>query len=138
VTSAAQNVEIVDRAYRSWRERGLEGLVSVMHPEIEWHTPPQAPEPGPHRGREEILRVVGSYLDSFEQFLPIPDRILPAAETDQVVVLATLTTRGRGSGAEVVMPVGHLLTIRDGKVARMQVFTEQRDALAAAGLDPSG
>ena len=136
--SAEENVAIVEDAYRAWGERGIEGLLSVMHPEIEWYTPPQAPEPGPHRGREAILRVVGLYMESFDLFQPVPERILPAAAPDQVVVLATLTTRGRGSGAEVSMPVGHLLTIREGKVARFEVFTERSEALGAGGLDPAG
>ena len=130
------DVAIVEHAYRTWREEGLEGLRSVMHEEAEWHPPPQAPEPGPYRGREEILHAASSYMESFGEFRPVPDRILPGASPDQVLVLATLTTVGRESRAEFTMPVGHLLTLRDGKVVRFQVFTDQDAALAAAGLEP--
>jgi ketosteroid isomerase-like protein len=136
VSTDVENVAIVERAYRVWRDEGLGGLRSLMHDEVEFHPPPQAPEPGPFRGPDEILRVVASYTESFGQFLPVPDRVLPGAGPDQVVVLATLTTVGRESGAEFTMPVGHLLTLRDGKVVRLQVFDEQEEALAAAGLDP--
>ncbi|HEX6116842.1 MAG TPA: nuclear transport factor 2 family protein [Solirubrobacterales bacterium] len=136
MTPAAANVEVVERAYRIWGERGLEGMREVMHDQIEWHPPPQAPEPGPFRGADEIIRVAGSYLQSFGKFRPVPNRILAGAEPDQVLVLATLTTAGRASGAEFTMPVGHLLTIRDGKIARFEVIPDQVEALAAAGLDP--
>ena len=34
------------------------------------------------------------------------------------------------------MPVGHLITMRDGKVLRFQVFPDQDEAFAAAGLEP--
>ena len=89
MSEAAANVELVRGAYQSWAERGVEGLVEVMH-------------------------------------------------TDQVLVLATLSVRGRDSGAEFTIPVGHLLTIRDGKVIRFEVFPERDDAIAAAGLDSAG
>lgn len=131
-----ENVATVERAYRTWRERGIEGLRPLMHDEVEWHPPPQAPEPGPFRGPDEILRVAASYMESFGEFRPVPDRILPGASRGQIVVLATLTTVGKESGAEFTMPVGHLLTLREGKVVRFQVFTEQDEALAAAGLEP--
>ena len=132
--SSEDDVALVDAAYRAWREQGVEGLLPLMHPEIEWHPPAQAPEPGPFRGREEILRMVDSYLESFGEFMPVPERILAGAGPGQVVVLANLTTRGRDSGAEFTMEVGHLLTVRDGKVVRFEVFTDRDAALAAAGL----
>ena len=136
MSDPVENVAFVERAYGIWRDEGLEGLRSVMHDEVEWLPPPQAPEPGPFRGPEEILRVARSYMESFGEFMPVPDRVLAGAEPDQVVVLATLTTRGRESGAEFSIPVGHLLTLRDGKVLRFQVFTEQDEALEAGGLKP--
>lgn len=46
----------------------------------------------------EIMRVARSYMESFGLFAPVPDRVLPGANPDQVVVLATLTTEGRESG----------------------------------------
>jgi len=136
MSDPAENVAFVERAYGIWRDEGIDGLRSLMHDDVEWHPPPQAPEPGPFRGLEEILRVLRSYMESFGEFMPVPDRVLAGAEPDQVVVLATLTTRGRESGAELSIPVGHLLTLRDGKVLSFQVFTEQEAALRAAGLKP--
>jgi ketosteroid isomerase-like protein len=138
VSDPAENVAVVERAYGLWREQGLEGLGAVMHDEVEWYPPPQAPEPGPFRGPEEILRVAREYMESFGEFRPEPDRIVPAAQPDRVLVLATLTTVGRESGAEFTMPVGHLLTLRDGLVAEFRVFPDQDAALRAAGLADPG
>ena len=131
-------VAIVERAYALWGQQGLDGLRAVMHEDVEWYPPPHAPEPGPHRGAEEILRIAREYMESFGEFRPVPDRIVPAAEPDEVLVLATLTTVGRESGAEFTMAVGHLLTLRDGLVVRFRVIPDQDEALRAAGLAEPG
>ena len=138
MSDPAANVALVERAYGLWAEEGLEGLRAVMHEEVEWHPPPQAPEPGPFRGPDEIVRVASSYMESFGEFRPVPDRIIPAADPDEVLVLATLTTVGRESGAAFTMPVGHLLTIRDGLVVRFRVIPDRGEALAAAGVEDPG
>jgi ketosteroid isomerase-like protein len=134
VSADEENVAIVERPYRVWRERGIDGLRPLMHDEVEWHPPPQAPEPGPFRGPDEVMRVAAAYMESFGEFRPVPERILPGASADQIVVLANLTTVGRESGAEFTMAVAHIVTLRDRKVVRFRVFTEQDEALAAAGL----
>jgi ketosteroid isomerase-like protein len=138
VSEPAENVAIVERAYATWAERGLEGLREVMHEDVEWHPPPQAPEPGPFRGAEEILRAATAYMESFGEFRPVPEEIVPAAAPDTVLVLATLTTVGRESGAEFTMPVGHLITVRDGRIIRFRVIPDQSEARVAAGLAGPG
>jgi ketosteroid isomerase-like protein len=131
-----ENIAVVERAYAIWADKGLAGMREVMHDQVEWHPPYNAPEPGPFRGADEIIRVAASYMESFGRFRPVPNRILPAAEANQILVLATLTTVGSKSRVQFTLPVGHLLTIRDGKIARFEVIPDQAEALAAAGLDP--
>ena len=46
-------------------------------------------------------------------------------------------TRGRASGIETDQRAIGLATARDGKLLRLQFFTEMADARAAAGLPPS-
>jgi hypothetical protein len=36
------------------------------------------------------------------------------------------------------VPFAHLVTIRDGKVIALAMFSDQGQAMEAAGLDPSG
>jgi len=42
--------------------------------------------------------------------------------------------RGRGSGIEVGAENTYIYTVRDGLVARMELYSESEKALAAAGL----
>ncbi len=53
---------------------------------------------------------------------------------DRVVVTVRLRGRGRGSGVEVDARFYDVFTLRDGKIVRMDQFTERSEALGAAGL----
>ena len=50
-------------------------------------------------------------------------------------MLGRLQGRGRTSGVELDVPMGFVWTLRDGKVVRAKSFSEQADALRAAGLE---
>ena len=59
-------------------------------------------------------------------------------ETDeQILVFLLVRLRPRDSDAMVDMRVAHLWTMRDGKTARCEIFTERETAVAAAGLPPA-
>jgi ketosteroid isomerase-like protein len=53
---------------------------------------------------------------------------------DQVVVVAHHEGRGRASGVEVDTRFYEVYKLREGKVARVDEYTERADALEAAGL----
>jgi ketosteroid isomerase-like protein len=129
-----EDIDVVRRAYASWAAGDLEGFWAAVHPETEWYPPPDSPEPGPYRGRDEIQRAIDAYLDSFDVFRPEPEEILAGAKLGTVLVLARTYVRGKGSGVEVDIPVAHLLTLRDGEVLRFEVFIDREQARTAAGL----
>jgi ketosteroid isomerase-like protein len=58
-------------------------------------------------------------------------------EVDADRVLATYEVRARSKTAQVDMGfnAAHLMTFRDGKLARVELFLNHTDALKAAGLD---
>lgn len=58
-----------------------------------------------------------------------------AAGGDRVLVFVRVHGIGVGSGVEVEGRFAHLLTIRDGRVFRTEVYTDRGRALAAAGLE---
>ena len=53
---------------------------------------------------------------------------------DSVVVTVRLRGRGRGSGVEVDARFYDVYTLRDGKIVRMDQFTERSQAFEAVGL----
>jgi ketosteroid isomerase-like protein len=111
--------------------------VDLLHPEVEWILPPQSPHPGPHVGPAAVRRVADSFADSFDEFRPQPRSILTAAQPGRYLALVALRTRGKGSGVETTIEVGHLIDVRDGKLARFKVIPNQGEARKEAGLEPA-
>jgi ketosteroid isomerase-like protein len=64
----------------------------------------------------------------------VPEEI--QAVGDQVATVALVRGIGRLSGAPFEARVGHLFTLRAGRVLRFEVFDNPTDAFQAAGLTP--
>ena len=124
----------VRRAYEAWNGGDMDAFFEIVAPDVEWWPSEQSPEPGPFRGRDALAGFMRSYFDSFDEIMFELEDVVPGGEADQVLVLLTLHTRGKGSGVEVEIRIGHVLTVRDGKIARGRVYTDLDDARAAAGL----
>jgi ketosteroid isomerase-like protein len=60
-----------------------------------------------------------------EEFLDLGDRVL---------AIATFRANGRASGAKIEQPNATIWSLKDRRVASVQVFFDRREALAAAGL----
>jgi ketosteroid isomerase-like protein len=57
-----------------------------------------------------------------------------AVGSDRVLVFIRLHAIGTGSGVEVEGRTVHLVTLRDNRVVRTQVYTDRSQALEAVGL----
>ena len=70
---------------------------------------------------------------AWEEFEEMLDEVLHDGG-DVVVVTERLRGRGRGSGAEVEMRIFSAYWFEGRKIRRRDAFTEQEEALEAAGL----
>jgi ketosteroid isomerase-like protein len=133
--SRNQDLATIQRAYELWAQGDFEGLLALATPDVEWIPPSYTLEPGPLRGPEEVRRGINAYFEDFEEFLPEPEEIIDASRPDEYLVLVRTRARGRGSGAEVTIEVAHLITFREGRVSRVEIFADRADGLAAAGIE---
>ena len=53
---------------------------------------------------------------------------------DEVAVFVRVSGTARQSGASVEISAAHVLTVRDGRVMRTEVFLDRQEALEAVGL----
>lgn len=91
------------------------------------------PEERVYRGRDGMLRFWQAYLTAWEEISWEFERFIAAGE--RVVVLLRQRARGRASGAWTVLPLyGQVWTLRDGRVVRLETYTDPAAALRAAGI----
>ena len=129
-----ENVEIVRRAYEAWNEGDYTAFFAGMDDEIEWVLPEGGMNDGTYRGRGEVRQFLESYVESFENFRVVAEDLFDAG--DQVVAFVRQSGRGRASGVEAEATPVHLMTLRGGKVQRLEVFParEKQAVLEAVGL----
>ena len=127
-----QNVDVVRRIYAVWGEEGSPIPSGLLDPDVEWVNAPEAIEPGVRHGVEAFGDAAESVAETFHDARVDIDEMLDVG--NQVVVLATLRGRGRGSGVDVERRQGYVWTLRDGKATRFQWFNSPEEALTAAGV----
>ena len=86
---------------------------------------------GTFTGREAVGAWFADWLTTFEPGYRF--EIVEVRDLGDVVFLdAAHSGRGRTSGIEVTGRTGYLYTVRDGRIARAELYTTPADALAAA------
>ena len=129
--SEEKNLEVARRAMERWNAGDLEGVLdmysddAVMHPAAEW------PEQASWRGREGVRENMEQWRSVWDSSEMVVDS-LEGYGDDRVVASGAWLTRGRVSGLDGRWAFNIVLTIRDGKIATHEWFTEREPALAAA------
>jgi ketosteroid isomerase-like protein len=120
-----KNVEIV-RRFLVVDE--FDEALTYADPDIVWNPVEESSAQGHDAVRASTARWKGEW-DDYEL---ISEDF--AAVGDRVVATVRFRARGRGSGIEVDGRLYDVFTVRDGKIVRMDQFTEQSEALEAIGL----
>jgi hypothetical protein len=129
-----ENVEIVRRALEAWERGDLNAAADLLDPEVEWRMPPNIPEAGTYRGRDEVMRRLEEFLEAWDDLAVTVVELIDAGA--RVVALVRYSGQGRGSGIEIggVTTDAQVWTLRDGKALRVELYGGTAAALEAAGL----
>jgi ketosteroid isomerase-like protein len=129
-----ENVEIVRRASEAALRRPTDWdtVNALYHPEHQLIS---------LTGRVEAASEVGDQgwrgwlerMDAAGQWRYEPQDIRPAPD-GRVVLIGRFWLRGSRSGAETESQIGTVVTLRDGRIVRTEVFFSAKEALDAAGL----
>jgi ketosteroid isomerase-like protein len=127
-----ENVDLVRRSLDAYARRDAEAMRAITWPELEldWSRS-RAWLAGVYRGFDEALSFYADYFEAFESIVIVPDCFIHAG--DVVVAPNVAHQRGR-DGVEVSARSALVFTVRDGKIARICLYQETEEALAAVGL----
>jgi ketosteroid isomerase-like protein len=126
-----ENLEIVRRAFAF----GMQGrgdpaeALADFDPDVVLNSVEQ----GSSRGRSAVRENFERWTSAWERSEATLEEFIDTG--DRVVVAAYFRGRGRGSGIELGARFYDVFTLRDGKIVRVDEFTERGEALEAAGLE---
>jgi ketosteroid isomerase-like protein len=119
-----ENVEIV----RRFLLLEVEEALAYADPDIVWNPTEESAARGHDAIRASLVRWKGEWDD----YQLLPEEF--EQKGDRVVVAVHMRGRGRASGIEVDARLYDVYTLSDGKIVRMDQFTERSEAFEAAGL----
>jgi ketosteroid isomerase-like protein len=125
-----ENVEIVRQVMDAVNARDRERALSLMDPEIEFHS---GAEQKVYRGIDGMIQYRRDTDAVIEGIQTEDDRFLDAGG-GLVVHLYRIRGRGAGSGAPVSRNSAVVWQLRDGKIVKGHVCLDPAEALEAAGL----
>ena len=131
---SSENVERVRRFVDAFNHLDLESVVADIEEDAELHEWPEAPGAQSYRGAEGVRAALDNWFESFEWMRVEIEDIFDVGE--HVLVALHQRAKGKNSEAEVEIRSFNVYTFKDGKVTRIELFTEREPALAAAGLAP--
>ena len=135
--STSENVQVMLEVFRAIERRDAQRFTELVHPDFEIHWPPSLPYGGTYRDLEaEARRDRPTWAGTWNRLQPTVaerrmDPRIVAASDEEVVVL----WRQRGLspvGERFDGPVLGLYQVRDGRLARAQMF--YFDTVALAGF----
>jgi ketosteroid isomerase-like protein len=129
---SSENVELVRRFVDAFNLLEVDSMVDYYDPDVELHEWPTAPGARSYHGVDGVRSALENWFEVWEWMRVEIVDIVDAG--DSVLVTLDQRARGRGSEVEVEVRTYNVHTFRDGKVIRMELFTERAPALAAAGL----
>jgi ketosteroid isomerase-like protein len=128
------NVALVRAVVDAWNRGDIDDAISHCDPDFEIDfTRSIGPERGTYRGHDGFRKLVGSYLDVFDEITFEADHFIDAG--DDVVMPHVGTVRHRDGITASVTSV-FVWTVKDGRLTRFCMFNSRDEALAAVGLQP--
>ncbi len=133
-----ENIEVVRRLFAAFQsvdvgsfERRFDEVRGIFDPEVEWVAAPHSLlSSEEYRGYDGVRRFWAQFLSAWDEYGVEVEELIDA--DDQVV--AVMRLRGRTNELEVDEARSSLLTLRDGRIVRIEPFASKDAALEAAGL----
>jgi uncharacterized protein len=131
------NVRLIEDAYSAFAKGDIQHILDRVTEDVDWinEGPEAIPYAGTFKGPQQVQQFfqrLGSTVEG--------GRVTPTewvAEGDKVVSIGRFSATVKETGKRIDLPVAHLFTVRDGKIARWMGFADTArvaEAYAGAGM----
>jgi ketosteroid isomerase-like protein len=131
-----EDVEVVRRLWDVWEKRHAEAVMAFYDEEIVWdlsRAHGNVVLSDEYRGHDGVRQFFRDWAGSFEDYFAHAEQFTDGGD-GQVVVRARQGGRGRQSGADLDMRYWQVFRLKGGRVVRVEVYSEESEALEAVGL----
>jgi ketosteroid isomerase-like protein len=125
------NVEVVERFEDAFVRGDMDEVLSLLTADIVVHEAPSLPYPGDHRGHDGFLRLADAFNSVWEITGDLDLTFLDAGET-HVVALVAFDVVTRPTGAPLRLQLVEVYTLRDGRIADLDVYYRDTAAIVEA------
>ena len=128
------NEQLIRRLLEAWNRRDLESVAPLLASDFEWIEWEESlvDAPAGQRGARAIELVTEDIDEGFEGYRA--DVVeYQDLDSERALVIMAERAQGSASGADVSTRFGYLVTVRDGKVARVVAYRDPDAARAAGG-----
>jgi ketosteroid isomerase-like protein len=128
------NIELVRAMTNLMNRLDVDAALALLTPDVEWEENPELLGlKEVYRGRAQVRGWADEILEAFESPHNELERTTELSD-DRVFTENVITAHGKGSGVPAELRYWAVYWIREGKIARRQVFWDRGEALDAAGL----
>jgi ketosteroid isomerase-like protein len=130
---ADADIELITRMVHEWNSGDVEALLEVFDPEVEVRPALRAFLASMvYRGHDGVRSWYAETNEPWAELQAEPRRFIDAGE--RTVVVIALHARVPGGQVDVAAEIAHVVTIRDGRVLRLEGYDDADAALGAVGL----
>ena len=110
-----------------------DGAFALVDPEVVWIEPEGMPGSDTYHGHEGVRESLTKFVGTWADYRVTHHDITEAG--DKIYLRAHITGKGKTSGAPVELDQHQVWTVRDGKLARMEMYLDEGEARRSAGLE---
>jgi len=127
---SADQIAVAKRPYAARNRGQVDAVLAECDPDVEWHPHLATLGGKPIFGHAGVREYMASLTEDWEYFHHEPEEFFGVG--DNVVAFVHTSARGKSSGIELDVPVGHVFSFRDGRVLRFVTYLDRSEAMRAA------
>jgi ketosteroid isomerase-like protein len=127
---SGEQIDVAQRLWDAWERGDAAAMFELIHPEVVSTQFPEQVDVADYRGHEGVREVMEGWIGTWDDW---QIELLDIREIgDKALLSLHQSGRGKTSGAAMDGDVWFVWTVRDGKVARWQMFSSEAEAVEAA------